>query len=102
MRTTLQSCVTKHIYICSLQVCTPGRGTRKSHAIQPAPLPRERSEPIMNEIAEKGTEGGGKNANAELSATGMRSADSESETATMVQSEMREGIDTGREKTADR
>ena len=77
MRTTLQSCVTKHIYICSLQVCTPGRGTRKSHAIQPAPLPRERSEPIMNEIAEKGTEGGEKNANTELSATGMRSADSE-------------------------
>ena len=37
MRTTLQSCVTKHIYICSLQVCTPGRGTRKSHAIQPQP-----------------------------------------------------------------
>ena len=44
----------------------------------------------MNEIAEKGTEGGEKNANTELSATGMRSADSESETATMVQSEMRE------------
>ena len=56
----------------------------------------------MNEIAEKGTEGGEKNANTELSATGMRSADSESETATMVQSEMWEGIDTGREKTADR
>ena len=77
MRTTLQSCVTKHIYICSLQVCTPGRGTRKSHAIQPAPLPRERSELIMNEIAEKGTEGGEKNANAELSTTGMGSGQRE-------------------------
>merc|ERR1740130_1920118 len=80
-RETLQSCVTKHIYICSLQVCTPGRGTRKSHAIQPASLPRERQfETSHDHSLERGRWAGEKSLSM-LSGSSMSAEVGESERA---------------------
>ena len=56
----------------------------------------------MNEIAEKGTEGGEKNASAELSTTGMRSRQRKRDCNNGAVRNAGKRIDTRREKTADR